>query len=324
MDIIYSVRYYLDRHTIMSYRDKQLEPVRIALPSRLDAVMFEYGLLKDKAVELHLAPTKDIPRMLFERKVDCALVPSVMYFQGEYLIVPDVSISTFFRMSTEVLVSSKPLPDVRSVALPRQPDTSRVILEIALRELFPETPFKFEIGTGNPYKDLENCDAAVVSGEGALGIPDNMRKNNIGEFWVRLTDLPAVFYLWLTHADYHKSKLEAIYAHVMLAKKTGINQSDRVIRFARERVTLNKYKLIEYLTVEIDYDLFSQQIKSLRLLGDYLKTYKLIPEGKSTELKYATERSHVSVFESIFGTTTQSIDDLVIDWQTEDYDSDEE
>ncbi len=307
----------------MNYKQESTDLVRIAIPARLDAVLFEYALRMNKRVELLIAPPRDIPRLLFERKVDCALVPSVMYFQGDYLIIPDVSISTFYRMTTEVLVSSKQLIDVRSVALPRQPDSSRTILEIALRELFPELPYRFEIGTGNPYKDLENCDASVVSGEGALGIPDNLRKNNIGEIWVRMTDLPAVFYLWLTHADFPRKKLEEIYAHIILAKKTGLAQADRVMRYARDRVTLNKYKLIEYLTVQIDYDLFSQQVKSLRLLGDYMQTYKLIPEGRDVELKYATARSHVSIFESIFGATTESIDDLVIDWQSDDSDSDE-
>lgn len=302
----------------MFYRpQKEIPKTRIAVPSRLDAILFEYGLSKDPGVDLTVAPPREIPRLLQDGIVECALVPSVMYFQGDYLIVPDVSVSTFNELSTEILVSKTPLQDVRSVAFPRQPDTARTIIEISLRELFPEIPYRFEIGTGNPFKDLEKVDATVISGEGALGVPSDIKHYNIGEFWVRLTELPAVFYLWLVPAELPVAAREKAYAHVMLAKKTGLAQSDKVVRFARERVTLNKYKMIEYLTVEIDYDLFSKQVKSLDELCLLMVDYRLIPEDKKKPLEFATVRSHVSVFEEIFGVPEEGIEDVLLDWSEE-------
>jgi len=241
-----------------------------------------------------------------------------MYFQGDYEIVPDAAISTFFEIGTEILVSSKPLAEMRSVAFSRMPDTSRVILEVALRELFPEIPYRFEIGTGNPFKDLESCDASVVTGEGAFGLPDDYHLYNVGEFWVRLTELPAVFYLWLVPAELPVPAKQRAYAHVMLAKKTGLAKIDKVVRLAQERVTLNRYRMIEYLTVELDYDLFIKQVKSLKILGEYMSSFKLIQEEKRRDLVFATQRSHVSVFEEVFGAGDVSIDDIVLDFDLDD------
>ena len=300
-----------------TFPTKDVSKIRIAVPSRLDAILFEYALRKDKDVDLTVAPPREVPGLLQDGIVDCALVPSVMYFQGDYLIVPDAAVSTFYQLSTELLVSRISLQDVRSVAVPRQPDTARAILEIALRELFPEIPYKFEIGTGNPFKDLDRVDAAVISGEGALGVPRDFKHYNIGEFWVRLTELPAVFYLWLVPAGLPVATRERAYAHVMRAKKTGLAQSDKVVVFARDRVTLNRYKMIEYLTVEIDYDLFSKQVKSLGELCDYLVDYRLIPEEKKKPLEFATSRSHVSVFDEIFGGAEEGIEDVMLDWSEE-------
>jgi predicted solute-binding protein len=298
--------------------------IRIAIPVRLDAVLFEYGLAMDRGVDVTIAPVRDVPRLLHERAVDCALVPSVMYFQGDYLIVPDAAISTFMHMSTELLVSRLKLDEVRSVAFPRQPDTSRTILEIALRELFPEVPYRFEIGTGNPFSDLEKCDAAVVTGEGAFGLPNDLRKYDIGEFWVRLTELPAVFYLWLTPAELSETRRERAYAHIIKAKKTGLAQSDKVLRFAQNRITLNRYRLIEYLTVDIDYDLFSRQVKSLKALSDYMASYKLIKEGNQKGIEFASRRNHISIFEELLGKDEESADDVVQDWTTDVEEEDEE
>ncbi len=291
--------------------------VRIAVPSRLDAVLYEYALKKDSGVDLTLAHPREVPGLLRDGIADCALVPAVMYFQGDYLIVPDAAISTFTELSTEILVSRIPLQEVKSVAVPRQPDTARTILEISLRELFPEVPYKFEIGKGNPFKDLEKVDAALISGEGALGVPPTFKRYNIGEFWVRLVELPAVFYLWLVPADSPAELRERAYAHVLRAKKTGLANSDKVVQYARERVTLNKYKMIEYLTVEIDYDLFSKQVKSLEEMCQLMVDYRLIPEEKQKPLEFATARSHVSVFEEVFGVSEDGIEDVLLDWDDE-------
>jgi len=302
----------------MTMKRNSAGKIKIAVPARLDAILFEYSLKKMKDIELTIAPAREIPRLLHDRKVDCALVPSVMYFQGDYEIVPDAAISTFFEIGTEILVSSKPLAEMRSVAFSRMPDTSRVILEVALRELFPEIPYRFEIGTGNPFKDLESCDATVVTGEGAFGLPDDYHLYNVGEFWVRLTELPAVFYLWLVPAELPVPAKQRAYAHVMLAKKTGLAKIDKVVRLAQERVTLNRYRMIEYLTVELDYDLFIKQVKSLDLLGEYMSGFKLIQEEKRRDLVFATQRSHVSVFEEVFGAGDVSIDDIVLDFDLDD------
>jgi predicted solute-binding protein len=290
--------------------------VKIALPHRLDAILFEYGLAKDNDVELVVDLPHRAADLLAHRVVDCALVPSVMYFQGDYMIVPDVAVSTYVQMGSELLVSKKPLPEVRSVAFPNQPDTSRTMLEIALRELFPEIPYRFEIGVGNPHTDLERCDGAVISGEGAFGLPEGLHKYDVGEFWVRITELPAVFSLFLVSADMPLERRNEIYARVIKAKQTGLAQSDKVVRMAQERVTLNRYRLIEYLTVNLDYDLFSRQVKSLKLLGEYMADYKLIPDDRRKELEFATHRSHVSLFEEVFGVGTAedaSLDELFSD-----------
>ena len=298
--------------------------IKIALPARLDAILYEYGLAKDRDVDLTVAPVREVPRLLHERAVDCALVPAVMYFQGDYLIVPDAAISTFMYLGTEILASRLKLDEVRSVAFQRQPDTARTILEIALRELFPEIPYRFEIGTGNPLSDLERCDAAVVTGEGAFGLPQDLRRYDVSEFWVRLTELPAVFYLWLTPADLSEDRRERAYAHVIKAKKTGLAQSDKVVRFAQTRITLSKYRLIEFLTVDVDYDLFSRQVKSLRALGDYMASYKLIPDEKHRDIEFASRRNHVSIFEEMLGVDAETADDVILDWTTDVEDEEEE
>lgn len=296
-----------------SMLDKK-KKLKVAIPHRIDAILFEHGFRGADNVEVTLVPPREIPRLLHEREVDAALAPSVMFFQGDYVIIPDAAISTFHRIGTELLVSRCKLEEVRSIAFMRQPDTSRTILEIVLRELFPEVPFKFEIGTGNPLRDLEKCDAAAISGSGAWGLAADIRTYDVGEFWVRLTELPAVFSLWLSPKELSEERRLEASKQVMEAKKRGLREIDRVVKLARERVTLSKYRLIEYLTLNVDYDLFSRQVKSLKLLGKMMQEYRLLPKGKEIDLEFATRRTHVSLFTEVFGRgDNEGVDDLLFE-----------
>jgi chorismate dehydratase len=148
----------------------------------------------------------DVPsrcaELLHAGAVDVGLIPSVEYLNGDYRIVPDVAIASRGPVASVALFTSRPIGEVRSIALDTSSRTSVALVQVLCARAFDIRP---RLEPSGPDLDamLAKSDAALVIGDNALfaeprrtreGTP--VEKVDLGEVWTRLTGLPFVYAFW--------------------------------------------------------------------------------------------------------------------------------
>ncbi len=235
-------------------------------------------------------------RQLEAGEVDVALVPVAAYAaHPEWEVVPETAIACRGPVQTVLLVSERPLHEIRRVHLDAASRTSVILLQILLqaRGLAPElTPAPHGAGP-----DLARGDAAaLVIGDAAFGLHDRFKHVlDLGQAWLELTGLPMVFAFWAARpgalAPEHVEALEA-------ARDRGLKHAEKLARAHREAlVAAGKPALAEneyasYLRQRIRYhlDAFEREglvefLSRARDLG--LLQIPGLPEGDEVHVTFA-------------------------------------
>jgi chorismate dehydratase len=140
--------------------------------------------------------------LLHDGAVDLGLIPSIEYLRGgPYAIVPGLAIASSGPVASVALYASRPMSDVRSIALDTSSRTSVALTRVLCARRFHIDP------TLEPHRPdlaamLARCDAALIIGDAAL-MQDGDRhasppveKIDLGEAWTALTGLPFVYAFW--------------------------------------------------------------------------------------------------------------------------------
>jgi chorismate dehydratase len=175
-------------------------------PLRLGAVGYLNARPLTWALDRH--PTRwqvryDVPSVCADRlrtgEVDLGLTPSIEYLFGpQHRFVPGVAIGSFGPVASVALYATRPLGDVRSIALDTSSRTSVTLIRVLCRHHFridpiyvPAAPDLARMASGNDAAVLIG-DPALESDHGALGLT----KYDLGEEWTRWTGLPFVYAAW--------------------------------------------------------------------------------------------------------------------------------
>lgn len=151
--------------------------------------------------------TLDLPSRLAERleagQLDVALIPSVEYFRGtDYQIIPDAVIACRGPVWSVRLLSRVPVTQIQRLALDEGSRTSAAMVKILLHEkcgLSPETvPFPIDA-----EPESVDADAILMIGDRAMHPARGVYREiwDLGDRWVRWTELPFVFAMWVARAD---------------------------------------------------------------------------------------------------------------------------
>jgi predicted solute-binding protein len=170
--------------------------VRLGAVSYLNAGPLVRGLEREEGYQLVRDNPARIAGRLHEGGVDLGMIPSIEYAFGRYAIVPGIGIASRGPVQSVLLFHTRPLGDVRRVALDTSSRTSAALVRILLRERLGRDPEYVPMAPVLPDM-LARADAALLIGDAALDHPiDAPPCLDLGEEWTRLTGLPFVYAFW--------------------------------------------------------------------------------------------------------------------------------
>lgn len=215
-------------------------PLKICAVSFLNARPLYAPLLDDPPkgddgeplFEVVEALPSDCARMLAEERCDVALVPVASYAANpSWEVVPELGIAARGAVDTVLVVSERPLEELRRIHLDGASRTSALLLKLVLKErgLSPEL-------VETPHDAIVDAvggdEGALVIGDAAFGLVERFdHVLDLGAQWFALTGLPMVFAFWAARpgvlSDAHVRALQK-------ARDKGLKFVERHARAYRE------------------------------------------------------------------------------------------
>jgi chorismate dehydratase len=212
--------------------------VRLGAVGYLNARPLVYGLEVSPRFELRYDVPSECARLLHEGAIDVGLIPSIEYLRGGlYRIAPDLAIASRGPVDSVALYTTRPIADVRSIALDTSSRTSVALVSVLCARRFRIRP-ALESRGPDLADMLGHCDAALLIGDNALLLdhenwrnarqlaprPDvrdppapgpppslaastssfgeaGLEKIDLGEAWSTMTGLPFVWAFWAGRPD---------------------------------------------------------------------------------------------------------------------------
>lgn len=229
-------------------------------------------------------------------EADIGIIPAITYQTiPDLAVIPDIAIAARGAVRSILLVSKKPLEEIKRIAVDTSSRTSVALLEILFRKewirggnsvprFIPQAP--------DLKAMLESCDAGLLIGDPALTV-DRRRYDvvDLAEVWNAKTGRPFVFAFWAAR----KPALVGIDAAKVsqIFQQSGEHGLANVSAIAREwapRVGISESDVQTYLTQSISYSLPPQTRSGLELFFKLAVEFKLIPAARPVEFVAATPR----------------------------------
>lgn len=203
---------------------------------------------------------------------DIGIIPVAAYATIPNLVIlPGVAIASTQAVGSILLVSKKPLEQIRRVALDSSSLTS-VALTRVLFEKYWGGGREFVSAAPKLDSMLAGHDAALLIGDPALKVDrSHYHTWDLAEEWIRFTGKPFVFALWAVTQEALKSSgldLAAIFQH---SRDHGLEPDslEEIARTWAPRLDITKDAVREYLTANIHYYLDESCLEGLQLFYQY-------------------------------------------------------
>ena len=244
-------------------------------------------------VAYHLVPgvPSALNRMLATGVIDLCPSSSVEYVKqsGQYLILPDLSISAIGPVKSVFLFSRLPLEDLDSapVGLTGESDTSVILLKVLLTRF---------LGFTNRYeRTWQPVDEAFQRYPALLLIGDTAMKTaatahvpyvyDLGELWYRFTGLPFVFAFWLVRRETvmtRRTQIALLHQALLDAKERAYGAYPEIAKGCAERKWYGEEHLVDYWNT-ISYDLTSNHCAGASLFFRNAAELGLLPSEPALE-----------------------------------------
>ena len=254
---------------------------------------FEHEPLRAKLLE-QFDVTYTIPSAcaiaLRDGTADIGIIPAAAYASIPNLVIlPGVAIAAQNAVRSIVLVSHKPLDQVKAVAMDTSSMTSVALCKVLLekwlggkREYSPMAP---DLG-----RMLEACDAALLIGDPALLVDRGCYVTvlDLAEEWRRFTGKPFVFAFWTVRDD-AVANLQSdlnLTETFQRSRDHGLEPAnlENIVREWAPRLKQNNRSVMSYLTENIHYSLDEACLDGLRLYYRYATELGALP--KIPELRF--------------------------------------
>jgi chorismate dehydratase len=217
---------------------------------------------------------------LAQGTADIGIVPSVAYATVPGLsILPGVAIASRQAVRSILLVSEKPMADIRTVALDGSSLTSVALARILFEKLWGGSR-EFRSHPPNLERMLAASDAALLIGDPALQVDrTRYRTWDLAEEWVRFTGKPFVFAFWAVRDAAVKEQNLDLAAIFQRSRDHGL-QPENLAQIAEQwagKLPLSEPEIIEYLTLNIHYYLDEACLDGLSLFYRYAHERGFLP-----------------------------------------------
>ena len=259
--------------------------VRLGAVEYLNARPLVCGLERSPRFVVRYDVPSECARLLHTGAVDVGLIPSIEYLQSDaYRIVPDLAIVSRGAVASVALFTTRPVRDVRSIAMDSSSRTSVALVRILCARLFKIQP---AIQSLDPDLDemLRRADAALIIGDSALLMdPAKVRlkphttyeksdqlpieKIDLGEAWTEMTGLPFVWAFWAGRPDaLTRDDIRALGE----ARNAGVRQSDAIARAYFRDAPAHQELGARYLRDNIKYHLRDEERAGLEAFYRYAR-----------------------------------------------------
>ena len=230
--------------------------------------------------------------MLQQGEIDVCPASSIEYGKnpGQYLLLPEISISAVGAVKSVLLFSRQPIAELNDcpIALTTESETSVNLIRIILARQFGFAN-SFERSTMPVQQALQNFAAILMIGDAAL--KENMQGKgyfvyDLGELWQQFTGLPFVFALWMVTrqaAVEKREEVQLLVARLLSAKNDAYSRYREIAERCDEREWLGQDALVEYWRT-ISYDLTDRHLQGLASFFRFAHDLGLLPGEPTLEL----------------------------------------
>jgi chorismate dehydratase len=240
---------------------------------------FEHGTA-GKSFDISYTVPSQCAAELQNGNADIGIIPAAAYaIIPELSVLPGVAIASKQAVRSILLVSLKPIDQVRTVAL----DSSSITSSALARVLFEKWwggGRDFRALSPNLELMLAECDAALLIGDPALKVDrSRYRTWDLAEQWFRLTNKPFVFAFWAVRQDAAKQSTLDLTAIFQESRDHGLEPANlkQIAQQWSARVGLDPAEIQRYLTTNVFYYLDEDCLAGLQLFYRYAHECGALP-----------------------------------------------
>jgi len=273
-----------------------MTPVRLGAVGYLNARPLVYGLERSPRFAVRFDVPSRCAALLHNGGIDVGLIPSIEYLRGPsdagpYRIVPDLAIASRGAIASVALYTTRPMSDVRSIAVDTSSRTSIALVGVLCARLFRIQP-AIESSGPDVTAMLARCDAALLIGDNALLLDHNevrlkpdalyeaVEKIDLGEAWTTMTGLPFVYAFWAGRAGaLTPGDVDAL----QRARDAGVGRPDEIAREYFRDAPARQAIGARYLRDNTKYRLGDEERAGLELFYRYAAEIGVVPSAGRLE-----------------------------------------
>lgn len=270
--------------------ENSVNPLRISIVQYLNTAPlvrgFTHGPLRGK-YELSFTVPSQCAEALRAGAADIAIIPAIEYPRiPNLMILPDMGVASKRSVRSLLLVSKKPVRDIRTIALDRTSRSTQTLVHILCNWRWHIAPESFEAEPDLPAM-LERADAALMIGDPALKLAiassAQAKRNDSGELvipatvagvsnaeklvvldiveqWRAMTNLPAVLAVWAARNEVATPEVVQDFQDSLAF---GLRHLDAIVQESATAMNLPAGDLRRYFTENIDYQLDEENLRGL-------------------------------------------------------------
>ena len=229
----------------------------------------EQGLIESSIKIVSYTPNV-LSVMLYEKKVDLGLIPvAELLARGNYKVVPDISISSFGKVDSVILISKRELRKIKKVALDRRSQSSSNLAKVLFKNFLGMNPGFITRNYNEHF--LTDVDAGMLIGDAGLKYlytnSDDFEIYDLGELWTEFTGLPFVYAILAVNEDVD---LGDELDNLIQSKKEGLRFINEICEKEAGNIGVDKEFCINYVRNRIHYDLNEREVKGILEFADCL------------------------------------------------------
>lgn len=292
-------------------RPKPVNSLRISIVEYLNTAPlvhgFTHGPLRGK-YELSFTVPSQCAEALRAGAVDVAIIPAIEYQRiPDLVILPNLSIASKKSVRSLLLISRKPIHEVKHIALDRSSRSTQTLTRILCTKRWHISPEFFEAAP-DLADMLHNADAALLIGDPALRLAiataPHARRDASGEVvttaaaaglaqagplfiydivekWRAMTSLPAVLAIWAARRSVVTPELVQDFQDSLAF---GLQHLDAIAAEAAAQMNLPAPELRRYLAENIDYHLDKENLQGLQRYYEFAAELGRIPANVALEV----------------------------------------
>lgn len=202
----------------------------------------------------------------------------------DYLLLPNLSISSHGAVQSVLLLSSRPLAELRGVdiALTGESATSVRLLQVICREFLGFSEVSHRLAEVPGEELLSKGGAALLIGDRALRAAAGGSAPyviDLGELWYRYTGLPFVFALWIVRRQAAQTKGEELRLLLQQLQQSLRRSGDDLaaVASALDLDWFSREQLLAYWQA-MSYELTDEHLQGLRLFFKLCAKHALLAE----------------------------------------------